>query len=503
MDCIEFYIKEYEEGRITDAEIWKLQNSLEFENKELSPEFNKMIVENFGEKFALPPKKDYDKMRIQRVQRDIELVFDKRLFLEEIFRIFKASKKDRFTLSELSHIELEHFEDNFSELVIHLLYKVADNKTVSLEKVIEHINGLKWDYFVIGKAYEMSIRDERISLTPEQKQYVSEWCLSHVHDVDFKKAIFKTDKRITTILWYFLRKFDLSYPENVLLDMISFDSYDLGIESVGIEYLERRLSLREIERRVLENLNEGIEYDLILKNHIIFCKNHRIKQILQFTPDIINDANRAYSTRKLALDVTTEMSEDLNELEVILTKISDAFKWEILKTLIDNNKNCEAFLLNTYNNGDENDKLQSSAYLMKSQNIKGLQFLIEWIKENEKYPWFIGESPLRSLHDFIFVPDLLRLLKMSYQENISQDDFHSLRNDVLKTLSEIAMISEQNFSKIHSNVENFITENLADIENVNFLYSYLERLELKFSDTKSKDMNSVIAKFQEFNITKQ
>jgi len=33
MNCIEFYIKEYEERRITDSEIWRLQNSLAFENK--------------------------------------------------------------------------------------------------------------------------------------------------------------------------------------------------------------------------------------------------------------------------------------------------------------------------------------------------------------------------------------------------------------------------------------------------------------------------------------
>jgi hypothetical protein len=504
VDCIEFYIKEYEEGRITDSEIWRLQNSLLFENKELYPQFNKLIVEKFGDKFALPPEKDYEKLRIQGVQRDIELVFNKELFLEEISRIFKISNKEKLTLSELSHLELEHFEDNFSELVIHLLYKIVDDKTVSLEDAIEHINGLNWDYFVIVEVYGILSRDEGICLKQEQKQYVSDWCLSHVHDVEFKKSISETDKRITTdrtaiLLWYFLRKFDLSYPVNVLLDMISFDSFDLGTEFVGIEYLERRLSPQEMKTRILENLNEGIEYDFVLENHIIFCKNHRVKQILQFTPDIISDANRAYSTRKLALDITTEMSEDLNELEVILPEITDDFKWVILETLISKNNDCETFLLNIYNKGNKNDKLKASAYLMKLQNIKGLEFFIEWIKENEKYPWFISESPLRSLYDFIFVPDLLKLLRMSYQENISQDSFHSLHNDVLEALSRIAMDSDRNFSEIKKYIEDFIIEN-SSITNINFLYSYLEGLELKFSETRSKDINYVIAKFRELNI---
>lgn len=238
-----------------------------------------------------------------------------------------------------------------------------------------------------------------------------------------------------------------------------------------------------------------------MENHIIFCKNHRIKQILQFTPDIIIDANRAYSTRKLALDTTSEMSETLSELEVILTKINDDFKWVFLETLIGKNKNCEAFLLNTYDKGNKNDKLKASAYLIRLQNTKGLEFLTEWIKENEEYPWFINGSPLRFLHDFIFVPDLLKLLKISYQDNISQDDFHSLHNDVLEALSGIAINSEQNFYKIKKCIEDFITENSSNIMNINSLYSYLEDLELKFSETRNKDINYVISKFRELNIT--
>ena len=505
MDCIKFFIKEYEEGKIMDAEIRQLQNSLAFENKELFPQFNKVIVEKFGERFALPPNKDYEKIRMEGIQRDIELLFSKKLFLEEISKIFEISKKEKLTFSELSHMKVEHFEENLSELIIHLLYKIASDKTVSLEETIEHINCLKWNDFVIGKVYDMSIRNEGINFTQEQKRDVSEWCRSHVHDVDFRKAIFKTDKRIHTnrtaiFLWYFLRKFDISYPENILLDMISFDCSDSGVNFVGIEYLEKRLPSREMKKRILENLDDGIESDLILKNHILYCKNHRIKQILQFTSDIIIDANRDHETRKIALDTTSEMSETLSELEVILTDIKDDFKWEVLETLIGKNKNCEDFLLNIYNNGDINDKLKASVYLMRLQNIKGLEFFIEWIKENEKYPWFINGSPLRFLNDFVFVPDLLKLLKTSYQDNISQDNFHSLHNDVLEALSRIAINSERNFYRIKEYVEDFITDNLSNIKNINFLYSYLEGLELKFSETRDKDINYVIAKFQELAI---
>ncbi len=506
MDCIKFYIEEYEDGKITDADIRRLQSSLALQNSELYLQFNKIIVEKYGDKFSLPPKKDPGEKRAQEVQRDIELIFNKDLFLNEIHKIFEISKKEELTHSEILKIELENFEENISKLIIQLLYKIADGKTVTLKEATEYINGLDWELFIIRNIYNMFTRNESINLSQEQIQHISEWCISHVKEIDFRTAIYKKDKKVHTnikaiYLWYFLRELKLSYPKNILLDMISFD-FNLGTNFVGIEYLERLLLPKDMKIRVLDNLNKGIECDFILKNHIIFCKNHRITQVLPFTPDIIKDANRTGSTRKLALDITTEMSEDLNKLEVILTEIKDNFKWVVLETLIGNNKNCETFLLNTYNTGNENDKLKAFAYLMKCQNIKGLEFFIEWIKEKEKYPWFIGESPLRFLHDFIFVPDLLKLLKMSYQENISQDDFHSLHNDVLEALSRIAMNSIQNFSKIKKCIEEFITENSSSIKDIHFLYSYLERLELEFGETTiNKNTNYVIAKFRELDIT--
>lgn len=505
MDCIDFFVKEYDEGKIEDAEIWKLQNSLNFKNKELSLQFNKIIVEKLGERFELPPNKDYEKIRMEGTQRDIELLFSKEQFLKEVSRIFEISEKEELTLFDLSDIGLEHLEDNLSELVVDLLYKLVDKKAISRKRAIEYINNLNWNYFVIGKVYDISRRNEDINFTQEQKQRVSDWCYSNVHLVDFTKAIYKTDREINAkpkakFLWYFLRKFDLDYPTDVLLDMISFDCFDYETNFVGIEYLEKQLPLREMEKRVLENLNDGIEHNLILKNHIMFCKSHKIKQVLQFTSDIIIDENRDYETRKLALDTIVEMSEDLSELEVILTKIKDDFKWVVLGTLIGKNINCEAFLINSYNKGDANDKLKASAYLMRLQNIKGLKFFIEWIKENEKYPWFINDSPLRFPNDVVFVPYLLKLLKISYQDNISQDNIHSLHNDVLEALSRIAITSERNFYNIKTYIEDFITENKSTVMNINFLYSYLEGLELKFNETRNKDINYVISKFRELDI---
>lgn len=506
MDCIDFFVKEYENGRIEDAEIWKLQYGLNIKNKNLSIQFNKTIVEKFGGRFELPPNKDYEKRRMEGTQRDIELLFSKERFLEEVSRIFEINNKEELTLFDLSDIECKHVEDNFSELVVDLLYKLVDKKAVSRKRAIEYINSLNWDYFVIVEVYDISIRNEDLNFTQEQKQHIADWCYSNIHLVDFKKAIYKTDRGINAepkakFLWYFLRKFDLDYPTDVLLDMISFDWFGSGTSYVGIEYLEKLISNPEtMKKRIVENLNNGIEYDFILENHIIYCKNYRIEQILRFTSDIIIDINRSYDTRKLALDTISEMSEDLSELEVILTKIKDDFKWTVLETLIGKKINCEAFLINNYNKGDKNDKLKASAYLIRLQNVKGLEFLIEWIKQNEEYPWFINDSPLRFLNDFVFVPDILKLLKISYQDNISQDNFHSLNHDVLEALSRIAINSESNFYNIKICIEGFITENKSTITNINFLYSYLEDLELKFSETRNKDINYVITKFKELDI---
>jgi len=79
-----------------------------------------------------------------------------------------------------------------------------------------------------------------------------------------------------------------------------------------------------------------------------------------------------------------------------------------------------------------------------------------------------------------------------------EDEFNSLRQNVLAGLTEIALESESNYFGIKKVVENFIKKHHSEYENVNILHSFIERLEQQFYVVKSEkfDIEDVIKKFE-------
>ena len=506
LSCLELIIEEHKEDKITENEMWNFKHSLKFANEEVSILFNDLINENFGNQFISPQDENNGNEK-RSVPKYIDLLFDKKLFTKEIERLFEIDSRQEFTCKELILLKIEHPNQYFSELVIQTLLKIAGDATVTLEKSLKYINNLNWDSFCTNNIYNKLERGEEINLSEEQKKIISDWCISNLANIGFKKSITKTDQQISAnptaiILWYFFRQLNIQYPKSTLLDMISFDWFEKG-DLVGIEYLEMKLDFQDMQKRVLENLNEGIELNFILSNHIKYCRKHKIKHILNYSLDIIVDKNRDYDTRKLALDTTFEMLHTFSDLEELLPKIQDEFKWTVLRELKDRNANsCESYLLHNIDNGNEEDQLKAARYLMELQNLKGIEFFVNYMSEHNKYPYYINESPLRKLYSSEFIPYLLELLKISYQEDLVQDHFHSLHRDVLEAFSNVALRSEDDFIEVKRYIEKFIDEHSAEIKDVNFLYSNLENLEFKYYMSKNENINLdiVIEKLKEHGI---
>jgi hypothetical protein len=81
---IELFAQEYEKQNVTESDVWTFQNYLSWENPDLYLPFNKLINEKSSNKFVLPPRRDFDKVKKERRQSDIDLLFDKKGFLDQI-----------------------------------------------------------------------------------------------------------------------------------------------------------------------------------------------------------------------------------------------------------------------------------------------------------------------------------------------------------------------------------------------------------------------------------
>jgi hypothetical protein len=285
--------------------------------------------------------------------------------------------------------------------------------------------------------------------------------------------------------------------------MISFDWIE-GNQMFGIKYLEQMLDEPEITERILKNLQEGIEIDYVLKNHIEYCKKHKITDVLPFALKVVTNSGKNTETRRIALETVFEISLSLSELEGILPDIRDDFKWDIIEQLVRRNiKFVNIFLRDILSNSNEEEKIKAARLLIELQDLEGLEYFVEWTKKHKN---FLEEdfrtSSILSLRIIESLPFLIELLKINYQDDFVQDDFYRLDRIVLDTLMEIALKSEQNYIEVRKAIEDFIAEYFSTLKNVNFLNIFLEKLIQRYYINKSEklDINDVIEKLKNIYI---
>ncbi len=494
--CLEYIIEQYEIENFPEDDIWRFIQTLRWKNKDLFVKFYENINEKFDNKFILPPDRDFEKEGKERNQRDFDLLFNKQGVIDEIKRIFDFEDKQAFTTKELSKLRTKHWPDlYYSDLAVEILRIIVKDEEIALENAIEIINSWDWDWFCISKIYKKLINNEEIKLSQEQQRWIEEWCYSNVHGVDFKHAITKTDEKRYSFLtsaiylWYFFKRFNLEYPKHILFDMLSFE-YDRQ----GIEYLEDYLDETEMSSRILENLEENIIIDDVLKNHIDYCKRHGIKEVLKFALIEIVNINRDKhdEIRRIALETVCELSDSLTELEEYLPDITDDFKWQAFDELFKNKSSyAHEFLLKLFQTSGEPDRFKAAEYLIKLQDLNALAYYVDWIKMERNFSRdMYNSSPLPSLQTLDAVVFLIELLRMNYQEDFNQSDhFERLDRLVLDALTRIALLSDNNYFEIKRSIEDFIEKYKGNYKNVNWLYSFLEQLEQKHYINKSEQIS--------------
>ena len=188
------------------------------------------------------------------------------------------------------------------------------------------------------------------------------------------------------------------------------------------------------------------------------------------------------------------------DLEQILPKISDDFKWDVIEQLVkQNSENVHTVLQGILESGPEQEKLKAAESLIVLKDLNGLEYYVGWVKRNKKISVSLLErSPIVSIQIPEAIPQLVKLLKISYDKEF-EDSFPSLHSIVLNTLSAIAIQSDSNYIKVREAIEHFIKDYSTKIEGVNFLNSYLEDLERSYYLRKSEklDIDEVVKRLND------
>jgi hypothetical protein len=488
-EALRFFAAEYSKGHLREQDVWGFQGSIGFvRGATLHASFNSIINQLSGNQFVLLPSRDREAEQRDMSHRNFQLLFNKEASISAVKEVFEGEHVSVLTTQQIETIFGNGLQDGhkYSTLAVQSIQEIAISSggTVNQEFAVRCIND-GWERVSIEKIYRYMEHDDRIALTTEQHSQIAAWCNSNIRKVNFRTAIvvnadgsWNTDA-IGTKLWFFQRRLDLQYPQDVMLDMLSYEVFDQS-GLTGIEYFEERLDSVAMTSRVLENLERGIQSSYVLKNHLNYCRRNNIQEVVPYAlREVVTPLSDSFG-RHEALETVISFPNVVSNLENVLPQINDNFKWPVVEHL---NKHHSPVALRKLREmmaeGEESERLRAAISLTEMEDLDGLRYYVDHAERKKQYPAGPMEnSPLRNLRNSNVLPFVLRLLRLSVApEIISNDQFSFLYNAVLDAMTRIALTSRENFQAVRDAFVAFIDENKAEIPNVRTLYFQVTRLE--------------------------
>lgn len=488
------FVRQYEEREITNSDVERLIISVRIYDKSLAgilaDEANKVC-----NRFELPKEVDYDSLRKEQARQDFKLLFDMDCFLAKIKQVFDVEGKSEFQSDELLSLKNYRWDNpEYSYQAYRLLNRLTPCTYENAQKTISAI----WDSWSRSQIYEY-LSNENFSVDEKEKQIISRWCLEHCSKVDVKNTFVENEDggysvidKDAIYLWFYLRKFDLVYPPNVLLDLISFDWLDRS-GFAGISYLEKILPLRDMTERVQKNLGDGIENSRVLDNHIDFCMRHGINSVVKIALDLIADEKSNVQLRETALQAFCVLSNSLEPLVQLLQSLSPTYKWKVIDELINRGyllEKVKEHLKELLIGNNEEIKLNAADYLIKMQDLEGLTYYVDWMYENNRMPRNLTfDWDFKSINQREALCQVMKLLALSYKPDFVQDKYERLNSIVLQILTQIAFANEDNYLVVKKAIEDFIVEKSATIPHVKGLLYFQDSLERRYYIGKSDKLS--------------
>lgn len=500
-ELLDYLIDQYNSGKITDSDIFSIKNFLELENSKLLKKFDTNLKNKTHYK-ETPPTRNFEVERKEQKFREIEMFYNRELFEKEISIVFENEKKVIITNNDVREIEIKNWKNQvYATKALHIINDFTKEKPVSIKDILDYYKKADFDFMFVGEIYSTLTQNGQSNLLEKNdtenkfdERYVDKvkrWCYLNINKVDFKTVLTtRPNKQLTTsynaiYLQYFLKKFNLDYTENKLLDLLSFDFYGWGID-----YLEERLSFQKMKDRILENIKSGKENEVAIDNYYKFGLKHRISDLIPYALDSIKNSEYDLTTKNSALKLLNIFNYTSNDIFELLFIVKDEFKWEIVKVLYDQKyEKLEDYLLNELKSASESDRNRSSIYLIELQNIEGLKYFTERIITEMKYgEKFYERNSLKTLTIKEAIPYLLRLLELTYQKGFHHYNYERLDSEVYEAFTSIALQSAENFTYVKEATENFIEVHKSAYKDINFVYAFLERLEQNYYINKSQDI---------------
>lgn len=103
----------------------------------------------------------------------------------------------------------------------------------------------------------------------------------------------------------------------------------------------------------------------------------------------------------------------------------------------------------------------------------------------DEFDFYYSAAYLKNITNLVCLPKIMDLLKIAKTKK-DRDEFDRLENYVTEVLANMAGGSEEGLNSVTEALRLFVVENQGIIEDINFFYPFIERLEHQFYLSQSQ-----------------
>lgn len=496
-DILNYIISLYKNYRLSDDDAYMFYRCIDnnYEEKSILAE---LIEKRTQIRIENNEREDKKSEKIRERQEFFELLFDIVKFKEKIRTFYKDVGTNNITKNFFEEFEEKENYKIFNGFInIMIKNEISQMLSVADEVPLSLFEEKDWDGYVFDTLYYLLTTYDDIIVSNEDRNKIEILCNKYLRFVDFKVAFQLRNDGSATIssrafyLWYFRKKFDFKYSDNVMLDLLSFDWLENN-HFVGIDYIVNILPYQEVKRRIISNLREQVIHGDILNNHIRFCIDNNIREVENEIIRIVFDENEFIESRKIAVDYICEVSNEELLINNLFDKISDEIEWYIIdKVKINNISKIEIYLKNKLKSiNNTKETINIAQFFINLNESDGLKLIIDHIEDSkENVITGLEDLSLNEVNEISLVPYLIKLLFYTYKYEFLGDKYNSLTNRVSNSLLNIAVQNKKNYMSIIDELEKLVETNkeeYSEVKKINFLIADINK---QFYRNKDEAMN--------------
>lgn len=498
--CIDYVVKGYKDGKISEDYVFNFWSAFSYKRDEkFVDDFLFEINEISNNKFKPKPQANYNKIKLNKINNDVDLILVKEKFITALLVPFEKAKKDSFTFEDL--FDYDCFEDDLqnNNIVLKTMREEArESKVVSKAFVEKFENEENWNWFQLSTILDIDVQNTDFDFSNDALDFLNDWIENVKDKLNFSCAVYlKNNKVLYKYLEhyfpYVVRRVNYELPVDRYLDYLflipgcilkkngeviktdEFGRWDLNL------FLVDKVGLEKVKQRVIENIRNERLIDFHTKfNHCLFCYQYSLIEANDLMIELLISVNNHWFEKKKLISWIANLNQNLKVLEKLIPELEEDLKFHCIEELVKKNNDFSIqFCTNHYSDlSDPELKFDYLKLYHRISSIASFKIYSAWIKIHKRIPEFYFDFSIGA-----DLQDLLDLYEHTLEFNYGSNN--GAFNNKYVFLQAITTIGSLDAEK-HKFVRNILFQWLKKFKKneTQFLIYEIQKLDILFYSQK-------------------